>query len=179
MRHITNTQDHYGMIAILFHWVMALLLVVMLALGLYMTRISMSLFKLKLFGWHKEYGVLVLMLVILRLVWRLLNIKPTLPPEIPRWQKVSARVVHWLFYFLMFALPISGWLISSAAGLPVSFFGLFVLPDFISASETARHLFSEIHEWLAYALILILCLHASAALKHHFIDKNDILRKML
>lgn len=176
----TNTEDRYGMVAILFHWVMAFLMIVLLIIGLYMTRIPISRLKLKLFGWHKELGVLVLMLVVLRLIWRRINEgRPFLPLYLPQWQIIASRIVHWGFYFLMVALPISGWLISSAAGLPASFFGWFVLPDFIAPDELKRLFFSNIHTWLAYALIFALLLHSSAALKHHFWDKNDILRRIL
>jgi cytochrome b561 len=175
---IKNTEQRFGMAAITLHWLMAILLISLLALGLYMTRIPISALKLKLYGWHKELGVLALMLVTLRLGWRLGNITPTLS-ELPYWEKLAARSVHWIFYALMFAMPISGWLITSAAGLPVSFFGLFVLPNLIAPNEELRHLFAKIHEYLAYGLIAAICGHVVAALKHHFIDKDDIFRRML
>lgn len=174
---ILNTENHYGFIAIFFHWIMALLLIGLLILGLYMVALPISFEKLKLYGWHKEYGLLALALVILRLIWRLINILPRL--DIPLWEKFAARSVHWLFYIFMFALPITGWLITSAAGLPASFFGLFVLPNLISPNEELRLLFQEIHEWLGYGLIAIIVLHVSAALKHHFINKDDILRRII
>jgi cytochrome b561 len=87
--------------------------------------------------------------------------------------------VHWLFYLLMFALPLTGWLITSAAGLPVSFFGLFVLPNLISSDQQSLLFYEEIHKWIGYGLIATLCLHTAAALKHHFINKDDILKRML
>jgi cytochrome b561 len=174
-----NTENRYGFIAILLHWGMAILLIGLLALGLYMTRIPISLEKLKLYGWHKEYGDLALMLVMVRLVWRLGSIIPSLSNEIPKWQVIAAHIVHWAFYVFMCALPISGWLITSAAGLPVSFFGLFVLPNLISPHPDLQPLFTEIHRWLSYALIVTICAHVGAALKHHFINKDDILRRML
>lgn len=176
---ITNTENHYGIISIFLHWLMAVLVIALLALGLYMTEISISALKLKLFGWHKEFGILVFMLAIARLVWRVANITPQLPSSIPPWQKFAARGMHWAFYGFMLLLPLSGWFLTSAAGLPVSFFGLFVLPDFISAHENLRLLFTEIHEWLGYGLIAAICAHVAAALKHHFINKDDTLRRML
>ncbi|HVV68850.1 MAG TPA: cytochrome b [Gammaproteobacteria bacterium] len=176
---IKNSQNRYGIVAIWLHWLMAILIIGLLALGLYMVGVPLSHWKLKLYGWHKEFGMLVLLLLLLRLAWRLGNIIPLLPETIPRWQKRAARVVHWLFYGFMIALPVSGWLITSAAGLPVSFFGLFVLPNLVSPSENRLLLFTEVHEWLSYALIATLCLHILAALKHHFIDRDDTLKKIL
>lgn len=174
---LRNSNNHYGKITIIIHWVMAVLLIGLLILGLYMVRLPIGLEKLKLYGWHKEYGILVLMLAVIRLLWRLTNIKPKL--NIPLLEKIAARTVHWLFYLLMFALPITGWLITSAAGLPVSFFGLFVLPNLVSSDQQSLLLYEEIHKWIAYGLIAMICLHTAAALKHHFINKDDILKRML
>lgn len=175
---IKNTAERFGVVSIFLHWLMAILIIGLLISGFYMTNISLSALKLKLFRWHKEFGMLVLMLVILRLTWRLANITPALL-SLPAWERFAARSVHWLFFGFMFVLPISGWLLSSTAGIPVSFFGLFVFPDFMAPNETMRLLLEEIHEFLAYFLIAVLCLHIAAALKHHFINKDDILRRML
>lgn len=176
---IKNSENRYGAMAIVLHWVMAILMIGLLAEGLYMVRLSVSLQKLQLFGWHKEYGMLVLILVCLRLGWRFMNCVPALPNTIPHWQKIAARAAHWAFYVFMIAMPITGWLITSAAGLPVSFFGWIVFPDLIAPNENLRILFSELHEWLGYALIAVICLHTGAALKHHFIDKDNVLKGML
>ncbi|HHT9952753.1 TPA: cytochrome b [Legionella pneumophila] len=174
---LKNTSTSFGLVAIFFHWIMAALIIGLLGVGLYMVRLPISLEKLKLYGWHKEYGFLVLFLAFFRLIWRLTNQLPEL--AIPLLEKIAARSMHWAFYFFMFAMPISGWLITSAAGLPASFFGLFVLPDLVAPDENRRILFQLIHEWLGYALIMAIILHAAAALKHHFINKDDILRRML
>ena len=176
---ITNSLNRYGIISILLHWLMALLIIVLLAMGLYMTRIPVSLQKLKLYGWHKELGVLVLMLLLLRIIWRLTNIAPLLPESLPAWQKLSAHAMHLVFYGFMVVLPLSGMLITAAAGLPISFFGLFVIPNLIAPDENLRVLFTTLHTWLAYGIIAAICAHVSAALKHHFIDKDDILRRIL
>jgi cytochrome b561 len=174
---LKNTDERYGLVAIVLHWIMAILIIGLLALGLYMVRQPLSFEKLKLYGWHKEYGLLVLALVIVRISWRIMNKTPKL--NIPWWEIVAARTVHWAFYAFMFAMPITGWLMSSAAGLPVSFFGLFTLPDLIPANEDSRLFLTTIHEWLGYALIATVCGHMAAALKHHFINKDDILRRMI
>jgi len=175
---LKNSTNHYGLIAITFHWLMAALIIFMLCLGLYMTNLNISMEKLKLFGWHKQTGILILMLVIARLTWRLINVLPSFPP-MPLWQVFAARAVHLAFYGFMIVMPVTGWLISSAAGLPVSFFGFFVLPTLIPADQNLQLFFTEIHNWLAYALIAAISVHVLAALQHHFIHKDDTLRKML
>ncbi|CEK11450.1 cytochrome b [Legionella hackeliae] len=174
---LKNNENAYGFVSIFFHWLLAVLMIGLLILGLYMVKLPISLEKLKLYGLHKEYGFLVLGLAILRVSWRWINITPKLP--LPAWEKFAARAVHWIFYGFMFALPITGWLITSAAGLPASFFGLITLPDLIAPNEDLRPIFEEIHEWLAYGLIAFIALHVAAALKHHFINKDDILRRMI
>ncbi len=174
---IKNSKDHFGFIAILLHWVMAILIIGLLILGIYMVNLPISLEKLKLYGWHKEYGILALIVVIIRLFWRWFNTLPHL--SLPMWEKIAARSVHWTFYIFMFAMPITGWIVTSAAGLPASFFGFFVLPNLVSPNEQTRILFQEIHKLLGYGLILLIVLHISAALKHHFINRDDILRRII
>lgn len=174
---LRNTNEHFGLISILFHWIIAALMIGLLIVGIYMVGLPISLQKLKLYGWHKEYGFLVLGLVILRLIWRLSNTTPAL--NLPRWEKLGARTAHWGFYFFMFALPITGWLITSSAGLPASFFGLLTLPNLLEPNETLRPWFQSAHQYLGYALIGLIVIHTAAALKHHLINKDDILRRMI
>lgn len=176
---IKNSTSHYGIISIFIHWIMALLMIGLIILGLYMVNLPINAQKLKLYGWHKELGILVIFLAIFRLFWRIIDTAPTLPAHMPWFQKFAAHAVHYAFYGFMFALPISGWMISSAAGLPVSFFGLFVLPDLVSTNEPLRLLLQEVHEWLGYGLILAIVGHMGAALYHHFVYKDDILRRIL
>lgn len=175
--HLKNGENRFGLVAILLHWVMAILIIGLLALGLYMVRLPINHEKLRLYGWHKEYGLLVLWLVIIRFIWRITNITPNL--SLPWFEMLAARLVHWAFYGFMLAMPISGWLVTSAAGLPASFFGLFTLPNLVAPNEALRHDFEFIHHWLGYALMATIFLHASAALKHHFINKDNILRRMI
>jgi len=172
-----NTYERFGIIAILLHWIMAILIIGMLILGIYMTDLPKSLLKLKYYGWHKEFGLLVLALVIIRLSWRLLNVTPAL--SLPLWEKLGAHASHYALYIFMFAMPLTGWIMTSAAGLPPSFFGLFVLPPITQPNQEVRELFQQIHGWLAYALIAFITLHVLAALKHHFINKDNILRRIL
>ena len=175
---IKNTEDHYGSVSILLHWMIAILMIGLLIIGIYMVPLPISREKLKFYRWHKEFGMLVLMLVFLRVAWRLSNITPSLS-NLPFLEKMAARSVHFSFYIFMFAIPMTGWMMSSSAGFPVSFFGLFLLPDLVSPDENLRITLIEIHKWLGYLLIATIFLHVGASLKHHFINKDDILRRML
>jgi len=179
---LTNTGHRYGFVAITLHWTMAALLIALLMLGLYMVSLPDAGFdvrKINLILIHKQLGILALALAAARVAWRISNPLPALVSTIPDWQKFVARFVHLLFYALMFALPITGWLMSSAAGIPVSFFGLFSLPDYLSYDDYLFKSFIAIHKWLAYGLIFLVLLHAGAALGHHFVLKDETLKKML
>ncbi len=156
----------YGGVAIALHWTMAILLIALVAMGLYMTRlpdVGYDQVKIRLIIYHKELGIVL----------------PALVRGMPEWQMVAARFVHLCFYALMFALPMTGWLMSSAAGFPVPFFGLFYLPDLIDYNERHFQVLLQVHKWLGYALIPFICVHAGAALRHHFVSRDDTLRKML
>jgi cytochrome b561 len=111
--------------------------------------------------------------------WRSANALPSLGTHMPAWQQFGARFVHLLLYALMFALPLTGWTMSSAAGIPVAFFGLFTLPDYVAHDELLFRALLAIHRWLGYGLALLLALHAGAALGHHFLLRDDTLKRML
>lgn len=176
---IRNTAKRYGLMAIVLHWLLAVVVIGLIIVGLCMVRMDIGLTKLKYYGWHKEFGLLVLFLVTLRLAWRWSGVIPSLPAHLGVLQKFAAHSAHWALYILMFAMPLTGWMKSSAAGLPVSFFGLFVMPDIVSENAQLRVLLTVMHEWMGYALIAIIIAHATAAIQHHFYYKDDILRRML
>ncbi|MGN6652517.1 cytochrome b [Trinickia sp.] len=179
---IANNEDRYGIVAIAFHWSMALLMIGLVAMGLYMAAlpdVGFDTRKIILILEHKQFGMLVLVLAALRLGWRVTQVRPKLVEHLPEWQMIAARFVHLCFYGLMFALPMTGWLMSSAAGIPVSLFGIVTLPDFIHRSDRLFALFIGIHKALGYLLILLLAVHIGAALRHHFGFKDDTLRRML
>lgn len=163
------------------HWLMAIVLIALIALGLYMAslpEVGFDTKKIELILFHKELGIVALLLAALRLAWRVGNVLPLLVENLPDWQKVIARLVHLCFYALMFALPITGGIMSSAAGIPVSFFGLFDLPDLVSYNDRVFHTFIDIHRWLGYGLIVLIAIHAGAALRHHLVFKDETLKKM-
>jgi cytochrome b561 len=176
---LKNSEEHYGVIAKSFHWIMAILIIGQLSLGLYMTGMPKGDLKKEFIGLHKGVGVLILFLVIARVLWRFMNILPSLPITIKRWEQTVARFFHGLLYALMFLLPLSGWLMSSAGGYEVSFFGLFTLPSLISPNKALGNFFGDAHTYLGYTLIAVIVLHVLAALHHYFIRKNDVLRRML
>jgi len=182
MTTLQNSELRYGVVAVALHWLMAVLLIGLVLLGLYMVSLPDAGFdkkKITLILYHKELGILALILAASRLLWRMSNALPRLVEALPDWQKVVARFVHLCFYGLMFALPMTGWLMSSAAGIPVSFVRLFTLPDLMSHNDHLFRTFIEIHKWLGYALIVCMLAHIGAALRHHFLFKDETLKKML
>lgn len=171
-----NTSNRFGSVSVSLHWLMAVLMIGQLALGIYMTRVQFNDFVMSLYSFHKSIGVLILGLVFLRLFWRYLNIVPTL--NISAIEKFAAKATMWLLYALMIALPITGWGMSSAAGHPVMFFGLFTLPNLVAVNPATAALFNITHTYLAYTTIGLIVLHVLGALKHHYLDKSDILSRM-
>ena len=169
----------YNCVSRLLHWVIALLILGLLAVGLYMADMDFSPFSVKLYGLHKATGIAVLALVIFRVIWRLKHTPPPLPESLPERDKRLAGVAHLALYILMFVMPISGWAMSSSYGFPVSFFGLFTLPNISPADKELAHTFHEIHEVAAYALMGIIALHILAALYHGVVRKDGVLQRML
>lgn len=158
---------------------MALLVIGMLCAGFYMTSAEKSLSIFKLYGTHKSVGITILALVALRLLWRWINVTPPLPDDMPLWQRWGAHLSHFGLYGLMFAMPLIGWMMSSAAGFTVSVFGLFELPNLIAPDKAAFDLLRDLHDLGAWALVSIISAHAIAALYHHFIHRDSVLLRML
>jgi cytochrome b561 len=173
-------MERYTKPAILLHWLIALLIIAAFSLGLTMVDIpGLTPTKLKYFSWHKWLGVTVLAFVCVRLLWRLTHAAPAYPQHMPQWQQQAAHGLHGLLYLLMFAIPVSGYLYSLAAGVPVVYLGLFPLPVFMAPNPELKPLLKLAHYWLNMALLAAFCLHVLAALKHHFIDRDGILKRML
>ena len=168
----------YSTPAIVLHWLVALLIFVAFPLGLYMADLPLSPEKLKLFSYHKWIGVTVLLLVAVRLSWRLTHTPPPLPAGIAAWQRRAGAVVHGLLYLLMIAIPLSGWLMSSAKGFQTVWFGVLPLPDLIEKNRELGELLAGVHKALNFSLLALVILHAGAALKHHFIERQSFLQRM-
>ncbi len=167
----------YTRTAIVFHWLLALLIMGNLALGLYMSGLSFSITRLKLYNWHKWAGIVILVLSAARLLWRLTHQPPAAPP-MPRWQRAAAAGTHLGLYALFFAVPLAGWAYSSAAGFPVVVFGVVPLPDWVAVDREVAALIKPLHKWLALSLAGLVLLHVAAALKHQLIDRDGLLNRM-
>ena len=170
--------DHYTGVAVVLHWLVALLILGSFVVGTYMVELDLSPWKLKVYSWHKWTGVTIFLLVPLRLAWRVTHRPPGLPAAMPEWQRHAAAISHALLYLLMFAVPVSGWLMSSAAGFPVVYFGVFQLPDLVAKDKELFELMKSVHYVLNKALLVLVLLHVVAALKHHFVDRDEVLRRM-
>jgi cytochrome b561 len=169
----------YSRTAIVLHWLVALLILVILPLGMVMTDLDLSPTKLKLYSWHKWLGVSIFALVLVRIFWRVTHPAPPLPLSMPAWQRRAAAALHGLLYVLLLALPLSGWLMSSAKGFQTVWFGVLPLPDLIGKDEGLGEFFEETHETLVGLLLFLLALHVGATLKHHFIDRDGIAVRMM
>jgi len=172
-------SERYTPAAIALHWIVALLILANLALGLYTVDLPLSPAKLRNFSYHKWIGVTVFMLAAARLLWRLGHAPPALPAAMPAWERRTAGFTHALLYFLFFAAPITGWLFSSAAGFQTVYLGVVPIPDLLSKDKALADALKLAHKSINYTLAAVIVLHAAAALKHHFIDKDDVLRRML
>jgi cytochrome b561 len=173
-------MQRYTIPAIVLHWLIALLIVGAFTLGLVMTDIpGISPAKLRYFSWHKWAGVTVLLLACLRLLWRLKARPPAFPDAMPAWQRRAAHGLHHALYLFIFAVPLSGYFYTLAAGFPVVYFGLFQLPVLIAKNKALADTLKPVHYWLAMTMAALVALHVLAALKHHFIDRDDTMRRML
>ena len=178
----TTDSSRYTTPAIALHWLLALAFLAMFALGVYMTDLPFSPWRLKLYNWHKWAGVSFLLLSVLRLVWRVTHRPPALPSVItqamPAWQTRAHHATHHLMYALFFAVPLLGWAYSSAAGFPIVLFGQIPLPDLLPADKALAELIKPLHELSALALMGLAALHVAAALKHQWVDRDGLLLRM-
>jgi cytochrome b561 len=173
------TPTRYTGVAIGLHWLMAIAIIGLFVLGVYMHELPLSPQKLKLYSWHKWAGVCVFVLALVRLAWRRYHRPPALPDRMPRLEQIVAHAGHHLLYLLMFAVPLSGWLMSSAKGFQTVLFGVLPLPDLLEKNQPLGDLLQTLHWGLNMLLAAIVLGHVAVALKHHFIGKDDILTRML
>ena len=173
-----NTNS-YTRTAKLLHWAMALLIFGLFAVGFYMADLPLSPWKLKIYSWHKWAGVTAFLLLAIRLAWRVGHRPPEMPTSMSPTLRGLAYAGHGLLYLLMIAVPLSGWLMSSAKGFQTVYFGLLPIPDLLVKNKELGDLLREIHENLNLLFVLLVAGHVAAALKHHTIDRDDILVRML
>lgn len=177
-----RSVTRYHPLARALHWLLALAIVGNFALGIYMHELPFSPARLQYYSWHKWVGVLVLAFSAVRLITRLMLPPPALPMAIeaamPAWQRAAHHATHLGLYALFFAVPLTGWAFSSAAGFPVVLFGLWQLPDFVSASEPLADALKEAHKIAALTMAALVLLHAAGALKHQLIDRDGLMSRM-
>ena len=174
-----NSWQTWGSLSIGLHWLTLIFILSLAIVGLFMTELANGPLKIQVYALHKSFGLTVLGLTIIRLVWRLVSITPKTTANMPAWQNFVAKLTHGLLYLLLFAMPISGWLYNSAAGFPLKYFGLFKLPKLSDYNPELKQLAGDAHETFFYILAMLMLIHAGAALKHHYLDKDNTLTRML
>ncbi len=174
----TTTEPKYGNTAIFFHWLLAVLIIGTWCFGAYMHDLPFSPMRVKQFNWHKWAGITILGLSALRLLWRLRHRAPALPSHMSPWQQSVSRITHIALYGLFFATPLAGWAYSSAAGFQVVLFGVLPLPDWVPISKDLAETLKGLHKVCSFSLAAFVVLHIAAALKHQFIDRDTLMRRM-
>ncbi|MBS0350480.1 MAG: cytochrome b [Proteobacteria bacterium] len=169
----------YGWMMQLLHWILAVLIIGMLAIGLSFLFIPNGPVKSQLIGLHKSVGMTILFLMIIRICWRAYDVQPPLPITVAPWEKIAARTVQAAFYLVLLIMPLSGWLLSSFGGHPVMVWNWFNAAVPVTKNPQISQNFFTIHAVFAWILIGLIVLHVGAALKHHFMEKNNVLRRMI
>lgn len=176
---LRNDHARYGIVAQALHWLIAALIIVMFGLGWYMGDLPLGQRKFELYQLHKSLGLTILALVVVRLLWRLFNPAPPLPAHLRPWERTAAHLNHVLLYAMLFVQPVIGFLQSNAANFPVVWWGTLPLPAVIGSNEALAETLLAVHEWNSRLLLVLVLLHVGAALRHHFLLKDDVLRRML
>ncbi len=171
--------DRYTKTAVILHWLIALLIFVAFPLGLYMHDLPLSPTKLRLYSYHKWIGVAVFLIAVARVFWRSTHRPPLMPDTMLRWEKLVAESVHYLLYMLIFIVPVTGWLMSSAKGFQTVWFSVLPLPDLVGKNKELGDTLHEVHETLNYIMLGLVIAHVGAALKHHLIERDDVLARMI
>ena len=174
-----NTSTRYGAVAQFFHWAIVALILLQYVIGIDGAELQSGFEQLVVLARHKSFGITVFVLAIVRLGWRWFSPPPSLPPEMKPSERVLAHLSHGMLYALMFSLPVTGWLYSSASGVSVSWFGWVALPDLVRPSKPLAHTLLWWHVGLAITLALILVLHVFAAFWHHLARRDTVLVRML
>jgi cytochrome b561 len=176
---LRNSATRWGAVAQLLHWTVVVLIMAQFVLGYRAANLPLGLQQLVLLARHKSFGMTILLLAVLRIVWRALSRRPALPAGTKRWEAVATHASHSLLYLLLLAIPLSGWMMSSARSFPVGWFGMFYFPDLVAPGETMFELMQRTHRALTVALLVVTVLHALVALKHHFVARDTVMRGML
>lgn len=176
---LKTTTEVWGSVAKFLHWTIALLVILMMIGGTLMDELRNGPDKIWVYAMHKSTGLTILVLMLLRLAWRLFDPRPADPPGLGNLAKTASRTVHGAFYLLLIVMPLSGWLYNSAANFPLRWFGLFSVPALSGPDKELKHFALDVHETVFLIILGVLILHVAAALKHHFQDRDSVLRRML
>lgn len=176
---IFNTRQSWGGFAKALHWTMALLIFAMFVLGWVAVGYPLSPTKLDLFIWHKSIGLTLLGLVGVRLVWRVINTTPVPPPAISSLEHTLARLGHGTLYALMILMPVSGYVINSTADFGFRLYGWARVPNLIPANKAWQDVAEAVHLVLFWVFAVVILIHIAAALRHHLINNNNVLTRML
>lgn len=174
-----SSNARYTPAAVALHWIVGLLIIGNLFFGLYLVGLPLSPQKLRWFSYHKWVGVTILLLAAARLAWRLRHPAPPMPASMPAWERRAADASHFLLYVLFFSAPISGWLMSSALGFQTVYLGVVPIPDLLGKDRELGEALKVVHRWINYSMAALIAVHAGAALKHHFQDRDEVLARML
>lgn len=173
-----NTASQWGWVSVTLHWVTVLAIVGLVIVGLTMDDLPNGPRKIQVYALHKSTGLTVLALTLLRLGWRLFAGAPKAEP-MPRWQRLAAHGSHVMLYALLLAMPLTGWLFNSASGFPLKWFGLVRVPALTAYDAGVKAFANDLHEGLAKVLFVVVAIHVAAALKHHFVNRDATLQRML
>lgn len=176
---LRNTPTSYGSVTKTLHWIVFILVTLLLLVGFFMDDIGDKQLSKIVYNVHKLTGLVVLCTMVIFLLWSAINPKPLYPAQMPLWEKKLARAVHFLLYLLLILMPLSGWIFTTAAGKPPHFFDFNIAMPEIPLSKPLAKAVDEMHVTIAWIILSLLVLHLLGALKHHFIDKNNILRRMM
>lgn len=175
---IWNSEQEYGSVAKFFHWFIGIGIILMLAVGCVMGDLPRAI-RGSVYNAHKCAGIIILCLVLLRVVWRFMNVRPLWPVSMPAIQQFAAKISHLLLYAFMFIMPLTGWLMSTASGRNPNLFGIPLIMPGVGLSDVAAGTANRLHYIFAWSLLAVVAIHIVAAWKHHLVDKDNIMRRML
>jgi cytochrome b561 len=163
----------------LLHWTITAFLLIQIPLAWYMIDLPLGPDKFAKYALHKSFGAVLFTLAVARLIWMIISSRPQLPPDTKRYEKILAKSTQGLLYLLVIIMPISGWVMSSAANVPVTVFGVIALPNLVEPNEQLMEIMQNVHEMQSIALLSLVTFHVVAGLKHHFLDRDNVLHSML
>lgn len=177
---LINTPVSYGLVSIILHWSIAILMIGMIPFGWYLTQINYyHPYYHTLFSLHKSFGLLTFFLAVVNVIWYFCTTTPTLPEGTHNSEKIAAHGAHYVLLFMTIVIPLTGYFISTSEGDAVRFFGLFGVPALSAQGHEYQGISGTAHAWFGYGTAALIALHAAAALKHEFINRDGILRRML